>query len=362
MQMVGTVGAAVATGAFYDALRFMVSQVQTEYNIGAAAADTTEAFRAIFGYVSANSGPFDYTLGRPKYRKGPYSPYSTDNWAAGVALARPLGLDAFSPVSSLPTPGIPLHRKGDLFVVGGVNSTDETMIAWEFDGPNDLQLRRPQRPILPLRWHYLADITEPSLRDAVPLAYSSQNSQAKAVLPWPIVEVDPAIGTVRRLLMPEASTVTVTVQGNRISVPRNNYVIITRLPNFLAPEFGRPHPPNHSRKPSMLVIEGTNGIGTRAVELLTTSRSGRDAILRAETALSGSKAFQVLFRVQSPLLDRRGAHRFQEIEFVDFHTMDLVQDETLLRAHDMATHRLEARRPSWVRVDDEWVRDWLTEA
>jgi excisionase family DNA binding protein len=247
-----TIGLGLATNGFYDIVKEFWTEHQREN-------EAVDRFRRIFGHVTEGGREFDYSLGRPKYR-GRYHPYHPDNWVAGVALGGPLGLPDIRNVVP-PNTGIRMNLRGDVFVIGGSSSTDETMVAWELEGPNDQELRRRANPILPLRWYGMSDINDPATRSSPPIAYRYPDGGPRATAAWPIVEVDTKTGRVERLWTPGASKETLRIKGRDVSLPYDNYLYLSRLANFLDDRFDATS--DRNQWPHLLVIGGSNGIGTR---------------------------------------------------------------------------------------------------
>jgi hypothetical protein len=334
----GGLALAVASSGFYDAAKAFWIELDQEQ-------EAIELFRSLFGYVDSGSQAFDYSLGRMKY-DGPHG-YHPDNWATGVSLAGPLGLPDIEQIRKQPHQT--MNLEGDLFVIGGSSSTDETMIAWELEGPNDRQLRRRADPILPLRWFGIADEKDPYVLDTSPIAYRYQGVGAQETVAWPIVEADPSTGQVQRHWTPQPGKKVIEVGDKKLPLPTDNYLYISRIPNVLDSEFPslqRGHKWGH-----MLIFGGSNGIGTRAAALLP-SAAGLPALRAAHDSLKGASEFQVLFRVEG-LIERFGHHEFEKIDFIDSYRLDSVVSGTrYMDAHLRATRRVESGLPPWVRAAD----------
>jgi len=343
----GAVALTFVTQGFYDAAK-------TTWGGRAQAMSATELVQELFGSIASPGGrSFDFSIGRPKYRGR--HPYHVDNWAAGVALTGPLGLPGLKNLVHRQDSGR-MDLSGDLVIVGGSTSTDETMIAWELEGPNDQELSRPADPILPLRWYDIADVNHPSILNSDPIGYVYEGWGPRSSAAWPIQEIDLATGKPSKLWMPETGSETVTIKDVRFPVPHDNYLCVTRLPNFLSTEFDAAG--TSGRWPHLLVISGGNGIGTRAAGLLTSS-AGVEALRDAEVALGGAREFQVLFRAHGLQRAGGGFHRLQRIEFVAAQPLDLIISAERYRlAHERAMRQLQERLPRWV-PDEERKPEYL---
>lgn len=125
-----------------------------------------------------------------------------------------------------------------------------------------------------------------------------------------------------------------------MSLPSENYLLVTKLPNFLSSK----RQGNPSSWPQLLVFEGNNGLGTRAVELLL-QPAGLEGLDHVKSRLQGATAFQTLFRVYDIELTTQGFHRFRKIEPLDWAIEPLKVDEhTYEKAHKKAISRLYAEK------------------
>jgi hypothetical protein len=258
---------------------------------------------------------------------------------AGTAVASMLGLSELKQVVMRHRAVIPIQRLGDLFVIGGPNSTDECMIAWEYEMPTANALRRKENPTLPLRWHWIVDIEHPAVVDAAPMGYVVDSLGARGAGAWPLVDVNMETGKTKRLLLPEPSDEIVAVSGRKAFVPLHNYLLVTRLPNFLDPRIDQWLELDRSQWPHILAIEGTHSIGTKAAELLASS-GGLEALTQAEHDVHGATEFQLLFRVTRICTTFQGIHRFRRVEFVDAQRLDAIGASTYQLAHMTAMRRL----------------------
>jgi hypothetical protein len=258
--------------------------------------------------------------------------------AAGTAVASMLGLGRLKQVA-LRDGGARLQRRGDLFVVGGPNSTDESMVAFEYrrDGS---AIRRATNPTLPLRWSWIVDSSHPAAKSAPPMGYVVDGWGPRLAGAWPLMETHLATGRERRLFLPEASNEAVASTGVRALVPRDNYLLVTKLVNFLDPDFDRRLTSGSpSDAPHILSIEGTHSIGTRSAELLTDATSV-DALSQARRELHGATEFQLLFRAHEVTKTPRGGHRFTALEYVDCQSLEEITVDDYRLAHEPAVRRL----------------------
>lgn len=289
-----------------------------------------------------------------------------DNRAAESALLPILGVTdptTFQFTEELEIIGTGDLVLGDLVLLGGANSTPLTSVAWQFHGPNARQLRRPDQPILPLRFYGLSDVTDPTLVRDVRIGWSLEGVGRVATVNWPYIDTykpgkryrpEPDYRTGRQI----------GVHGERAYLPRSNYLLITRLPNFLVRDL-QDLPEDPSIWPHLLMIEGNHGLGTRAVELLV-QKPGLGALRDVPREVRSSHAFQVLFRVTDLELGKPGSeenleledagweedlkleeaksedatrsafHRFRQIDLEASESMDHITAETYRCAHDHA--------------------------
>jgi hypothetical protein len=258
--------------------------------------------------------------------------------AAANALIKPLGiLNDWKPLVVPSDFRIGIDPRGDLVVIGGPVSTVLTKIAWEYSGPKGRALRRPEDPIVPLRWYGIADAKDASIVQDFPISWEMEGVGAVGPTSnWPFE--DTKTGT---RITPEPGD-KVPVKGQEAYVPKDNYLLITRLPNFVAPDFGELLSRDPSVWPHLLVFEGSHGLGTRAAELLVSS-VGLKALQEAERELRGTTGFQVLFRVtgldwELNDLTGKGFHKFHQIELVDdgVWPLNFLDTNIYRRAHEYA--------------------------
>lgn len=319
----------IALSAFYESVRLV------RIDRPRADREADEYFGGMFGRISREKA-FDYSMGRQRF-SGPLA-HHPDNWAAGVRLSSAIGLGNLTPQQYRLRNGGPLQLGGDLFIFGGSNSTEETAVAWEFEGDDDQHLTRRAAPLIPLRWWGVSDPQHPAVRDAEPVAFYMEGAGPRSAKGWPLIDnlTNDVIGAPITYKHD-----TIAVNDKRVKLVQSNFVLITRLPNYLDPQF-----PEVADKPAewphMLVVEGGNGIGTRAAELLASS-AGLKALHNASVALADAREFQVLFEAFDLDLDLRDFHRFRGIRYVASH--GLSRTAPYLAASEYAKRRLESPTP-----------------
>lgn len=290
-------------------------------------------FTKIFGdrLGSRRSG----STGRDYFQKGRHP----DNRAAADVVFPLVGLA--HPTAIVAPQGVELEidPRGDVVLVGGPNSTPWTMLAWEFEGPDDRHLTRPKDAILPLRFYGISDVDDPSMKRDQRIGWKMENVGPVTTVNWYIVDTKHPRRTRRPMPFPNRQVV--TSKGDKGHIPRDNYLLITSLPNFLSPDIRDFRRLNPAAWPRILVIEGNHGLGTRAVELLLTS-DGLRQLQETKTALKGATEFQVLFHVRSIDETRGGFHRFTEIELDDVERMDHIGIDIYQKANRAALKRMAA--------------------
>jgi hypothetical protein len=230
----------------------------------------------------------------------------------------------------------------DMVIVGGPNSSLWTSIAWEFEGPNNDTLRRNPDPIIPLTYYGISD------REGLErVGYLLDGEMPVATSNWPFVCTDER-RPVPPLITPEYSAkefLRVEHSGRVEMVPivLDNYLLATRIPNFLAPNFEQiMQTSSREDWPYILVFEGTHGVGTRGVELLLTVK-GLDVLDKLRISLNGANSFQAMFWMGDVMRTLGGFHKPNSIKLLDSVPMDL-PDSVYLRAHTYAMGRFSAQR------------------
>lgn len=250
-----------------------------------------------------------------------------DNLAAADSLRAPFGLPPLRDTLQwkLPTETfVELNRDGDILCFGGPTSTPLTEVLWEFEEiepGNHLRLRRCSSPILNLRFWGVSDINETLRYDKI--GWVMEHVGPVPGWRWPIV--DDLRPQDQWYVPTDDVPITITDErGDKYTLrrPGNNYLVVTRLPNFLHSSFAQVEKLKDLALgvfPKIVVIEGTNGIGTRAAELLI-NQQGVSELEKAKERLDDSIAFQLLFRVSGlkPVTDLSSPDfdRFTRIELV----------------------------------------------
>lgn len=285
--------------------------------------EAKKIFREVFGNIGER---WSYELGRLRdtIRIHP------DNYAAGKALIEQLALPHSASQVLAASTDLEIDPSGDLVLFGGSNSTRLTMIAWQYEGPNSLELRRPDEPILPLRWYGIADSTDPSVRTDNLIGYRMEGVGPVSTFNWPFVDTRDGDKRIR----PQTGK-RITVNGDAAYLPVDNYLLVTRLPNFLTPHFKTQQQFDPSVWPHLLVFEGSNGCGTRGAELLK-SPAGLKALEDTKGKIGAANEFQALFRLTDIELTPAKFHRFNTIELVDAEPLDTIDAKTYREAHHYA--------------------------
>ncbi len=293
--------------------------------------------RAVFSELfEARLGPVrSASSGRKYFSKARHQ----DNRAAADAILPLLGLADPDAIVVPQWADLEIDPRGDVILIGGPNSTPLTKIAWEFEGPDDRHLTRPQDAIVPLRFYGISDVDDPSMKRDVPIGWKMENVGPVATVNWYIIDTKHP----RRTRRPVPSTEEVTtIKGQRGYVPRDNYLLITSLPNFLSPDFRDFQRLNPAGWPHILVMEGNHGLGTRAVELLLTAE-GLKPLQEAKAALKGAREFQVMFHV-SGIEESEGFHRFTKVKLDEdgVEPLDHIGIDVYEKANESAVKRMAA--------------------
>lgn len=328
LKTIGVIGIAVVTvfveDAYYES-KEALQRLQASSKDRPADLRVDELFADIFGQPGPTGS---FSLGQRSYKpKG----WHADNFAAGIALGGPLGLVDPAAIQVPSDYVLETTLDGDLVLIGGPGSTPLTGIAFEFEGPKHLK-RRPAKPILPLRFSKIADATD----SLVPKHYK---------IGWDMEGVGP-ISTfnyyfhdakTRKDFTPEPDETTMVNDG---FLPKDDYLLVTKLPNFLNPNFDILRQFDPSLWPHLIVFQGIHGLGTRAAELLVRS-SGLKVLQEISNTLCGrTAAFQALLRV-SEIDDSEKFHKFQSIELIDAEPLDSIDIQTYEKAHQKAMIALE---------------------
>lgn len=314
---------------------------RTEPSVGAPAQPSLPAtgsrpdpaspiFDAAFGRLEGNAT----ILGGHRYSNQLVHP---DNLAAGMALRGPLGLQSPSEIPVPRSDVMPALPDGDMVVVGGPVSTPQTRLIWELEGPNDRELDRSRTPILPLRWCTLSNEKDPRLRSGGQVSWRMERVGRVSTANWEIVDsvtgyrLRPQLGDGAAQPLVSTGTRSSTIDATRDGhLPKDNYLLVTMLPNFLHPDFLRQ---TRSEWKRVIMFTGNHGIGTRAAELLREGR-GLQLLESVKHRVQGGTGFQLLFHVKEIRLTddtEQGFHRFCAIDLVDVAVLDERAGFTLSR-------------------------------
>lgn len=324
-------GIAVASGAAGSLIASQLLYSYRKYlNEKAEEAEAKSLFGEIFGRLSPTPST---SIGKMYPSETGYQ-YHPDNLAAGSVLIEPLQLLDFAQGVEATDWAMAVELGRDFVVIGGANSTPASMIAWEFEGPNDRELTRRPSPFIPLRYYGISDVTDPAVAQDVPIAWRLEGQGFVSSANWHLVDTEREEGNNRIRVQPG---IRVALETGDAYLPRDNFLVVTRLPNFLSPEFGDLDP---SLWPQLLVFEGMHGPGTRAVELLL-SAAGLEALRSAKTHLGPTTAYQLLFRATDLDITTGGFHKFHAIELMDVVSLDKIGINRYQKAHRYAKNRIE---------------------
>lgn len=293
--------------------------------------EATETFKDIFG-------PFGYTcsssLGNKTYltRTG----WSPDNFAAFGAIKDVLELYDVEATVIPNDEYMEIDPDGDVVVIGGPVSTRLSMVAFEFEGPNHDELNRPEKPIIPLKYYGVADKNDIHVRNDKMMCYQSQGMGVRSGVNWHLVNAHKN----RRI---RAKLEKKQYKDTGSYLPIDNYLTVTRIPNFVAPSFKNYLHCDRILWPYLLIFDGMHAIGTRATELLVSS-SGLKAIKETKTALRQTATYQLLYRITDLHLVKDKStgedfHIFHRISLEDVISLDDIDNQTYRKAHDYAKTR-----------------------
>ena len=96
-------------------------------------------------------------------------------------------------------------------------------------------------------------------------------------------------------------------------VIRTDYLMVTRIPNFLSVNFSNQVNSDAKKLPYLLIFDGLTGLGTRALEPLLAD-DGMAALHNAKRYLNDASCFQVIFRAHGIYRDA-GFHRTDLIDY-----------------------------------------------
>lgn len=312
---------------FYDHL---LRRAREENGRRSTAEEVVHLFSETFGRQGRISS---YYIGEKGIRDG--GGYHPDNLAAGTELVRALGLLPGKGVLVNQTDKVFQYPDGDLIVVGGPVSNPISKIAFEFEGRDPRRQKRRDGAIVPLQWWGMADESDYLVKQLPLLNIYMENEGLVPLTHWPLCVQD---GEPMYITAPLI---------NGMHKPLESFLTITRLPNFVCHTFSsvlndrRPE----ASWPSLLVIDGRNGVATRAAELLT-QVAGLKALARAKKAISNSRVgFQILFKLGDLWFNKNGGFdQYRSIEFVEAAIIDPPQ-ELWLKAHKYAYSKIGPKMP-----------------
>ena len=269
--------------------------------------------------------------------------YHPDNRAGGSAILAALTnpKELRFPFSFGSGHGIDIHRDNNILVAGGPVGCRYSRIAFEFVGPDSKRLKRRDNPIVPLRWYGIADAEDSRVLELGEVTYYLEGEEKQIYANnWPLIDSQKS----------QLLTVQVGRSVDRGLVARqafwleDNYLTITRLPNFLSWRAANLLESNAdlSTWPQLVILDGRNGLGTRGAELLT-QPAGEEALRNAlqEVGKFAGSAYQVLFKLTC-VNTNTGFSRFTRIDFVDAHEVRMPQN-VLREAHAYAQDQLTAK-------------------
>lgn len=337
LEVIAGLGAIILSVAFASRYARVVNSLTRQ--IGAPQAK--RLFADTFAPPVRSGQPSFLTTGRKDYSAGTHP----DNEAAGGAVLDPFEFLSSSQVST--DEFLSLEPAGNLVVVGGTNSNLLTMLAWEFDGPDLNHLHRPEErgkePIIPLRWFGVSDREDPSMLRQGLVGWNLERVGRVTTTNWGLIDTasdKPIYGATGDEFTDK--------DGRKGHYIQSNFLIVTRLPNFLSRDFATTPP---EEWPTLVVFQGMHGIGTRAIELLSAGE-GLQALRDARKGLGGCGQFQLKFTVSG----RQPAEQV-ESEAIPYDRFTKVQLD-----HD-GVHRLELPESKYiaahVRLADIMVRNGL---
>ncbi len=330
MKVLSTFIFAVATGGTGGILAYHYKKADDERTDATVAQDL---FDEIFGQINLDCG---YNLGK-WYDHGDVH---RDDRAAfdSILSGRPsMAASDHRMRNSLP---VSMPVKSEYVLIGGPVSTPIVRDVWQYEtgrrsGPS---LKRVNEPLLPLPYSFIFDDEDDRMKDMERFSWTFADGSGRfADSPnRPLLD-----GQRNRLLIPKPSSEFRPVRGEQLRVPYDNYLIITRIPNFLSEKFDERYPDLWG---SLVSIQATHGIGTRAVGLLLTHK-GKDPLLKMKDAISDARAFQAVFRVSKPEVDSNGIDNFKNIEYTCSAVLDdniPLPNYTNLRNTILQTHGYSA--------------------
>lgn len=302
------------------------------------APEAVHIFQQMFG-TSHPDRSSALLLGRSDYQ----AKLHPDNFAAGAALLDPLG---YRTADGRRQGVLDAARRDELTMIGGTNSNITTMIAWEASGPDIDHLSRPEErgetALIPLRWFGSSDRESDEVLQNRRVGWQMEGQGFVSTVNWLLRDTVTGASTGA-----QSAGTSVKDKNDNWTLPlTTNHLLLTRLPNFLHPDFLSFDRENW---PYMMFFQGMHGLGTRAVELLLTGE-GLPALQAAQRAVQGHTAYQLLFEVGDVrrLNDGRGGELdvCHGIHLVDHYIIDeRVHAVTYGNAHESAQARLRSPTP-----------------
>jgi hypothetical protein len=290
-------------------------QTDEDWRKDGDAAEALKLFDELFGCIDES---WSINLGK-KYATGGQKTYHQDHIVTAAAILNSRPLLALSDSLSALRGGLSLPVKGDYLVVGGPISTPVVNRAWQYETGRSRSVKRVKEPLLRLPYSFLIDPADSRLSNLHRVA-------------WKMAGNSVAVPASNRLLLnsdfpkhqhfAEKSRMCLEVGGVSLPVPNTNDLLITRLPNFLSSAYKDARGNHPVSWGCLVVVQGTHGIGTRAVELLLTHK-GKAPLLAMKSQVSNAPAYQSHFKVRNPELTREGFHRFTDIEHVRSVPLDI---------------------------------------
>jgi len=301
-------GGAMTFGASYEATILGVEHersVDKDAELSRDKQFSLDIFRELFGHFDAN---WSYHLGKLYSHGG----YHRDHQAAceSILQGQPLFCEA-EKVLSIQTLAA-TAVSGDMVVIGGPMSTPIVADAWQYHSLGDSGFTRAEKPLLRLPYSFLVDGTDDRMKTMKKVGWVMADGTLGKSLNRPLIDLNDR----HSLHIPGYDKETIVVDGERVHVPSDNDLVITRLPNFLSKEYSIDRGRNPTTWGNLIVIQATNGLGTRAAGLLLT-HVGKEALIKAKRDIpNDSHAFQVHFKVRDPFKIESGVHCFGKIDYV----------------------------------------------
>ncbi|MDO8649665.1 MAG: hypothetical protein Q7R81_07880 [Candidatus Peregrinibacteria bacterium] len=251
-----------------------------------------------------------------------------DNFAAHLSLVNTLTRAGGFPqerVQFLGGKGIDRERlRGNMFVLGGGNSTPEMKVLFELEGEGE-EVRRAADATIPLAYCGVSDkrIVEergPQEGQAVIVSrYLQGKEDPIAGYNWPVENLSTG-----KMLWPRASatdSLAVKRPGDEHTrlYPTFNTdgLIVTKMPNFLDPSFAQKMEESPDKWPYVVAFEGLHGIATRGVGVLS-SLQGMQALVKLYEMRRGhedAQAFQAIFELTGIERNAQGFHEATGVQF-----------------------------------------------